>query len=99
MSYGMSMKTHCAVAFGLLLPSITAYPALAQIQPPTTQQLQQQHDQTMRTESSTVHDNLNQSIQQTPAQPQPIITPSGRVISRPPGYIPMPNPNPSNPDR
>jgi hypothetical protein len=93
------MEPFRAFAYGLCLLSAAPLPVLAQALPPTTQQLQQQHDQTMRTESGTVHDNLNQSIQQTPVQPQPIITPSGRVISRPPGYIPMPGANLSNPDR
>lgn len=93
------MKTLRTLASGLSLLGAVSLPVLAQTQPPTTQQLQQQHDQTIRNESGTVHDNLNQSIQQTPPQPQPIITPSGRVISRPPGYIPMPSPNRPNPDR
>ena len=87
------MKRSPAFACGLVLIGIAASPALAQNMPPTTQQLQQQHNQAIQNESNTVHSNLNQSIQQTPAPTQPIITPSGRVVSRPPGYIPMPNPN------
>ena len=91
------MRIRAVIILGLC--GAASIPALAQNLPPTTQQLQQQHDQTIRNESSTVHENLNQSIQQTPPQPQPIITPSGRVVSRPPGYIPMPGANPTNPDR
>jgi hypothetical protein len=87
------MKILRTLASGLCLLSITAFPALAQNMPPTTQQLQQQHNQAIQNESSTVHNNLNQSIQQTPAPTPPTITPRGRVVSRPPGYIPMPNPN------
>jgi hypothetical protein len=87
------MKKFRAFAYGLGLIGITAYPAIAQNFPPTTQQLQQQHNQAIQTESNTVHGNLNQSIQQTPAPTPPTITPSGRIISRPSGYIPMPNPN------
>lgn len=80
-------------AFGLGLLAATALPALAQNMPPTTQELQQQHNQTIQNQSSTVHNNLNQSIQQTPAPTPPTITPHGRIVSHPPGYIPMPNPN------
>lgn len=87
------MKTLRTLACGLCLVGAASLPAVAQALPPTSQQLQQQHDQTIRNESSSVHDNLNQSIAQTPPQPTPIITPSGRVVSHPPGYIPMPNPN------
>jgi hypothetical protein len=93
----MGMKIRAVFILGL--GSVASFPAVAQNLPLTTQQLQQQHDLTIRNESSTVHDNLNQSIQQTPPQPQPIITPSGRVVSRPPGYIPMPSANSTNPDR
>jgi hypothetical protein len=87
------MKTLRTLAYGLSLMSIAALPALAQNMPPTTQQLQQQHNQAVQNESSTAHGNLNQSIQQTPAPTPPTITPRGRIVSRPPGYIPMPNPN------
>lgn len=87
------MKTFRACGYGLCLLGITAVPALAQNMPPTTQQLQQQHNQTIQNESNTVHSNLNQSIQQTPAPTPPTITPSGRIVAHPPGYIPMPNPN------
>lgn len=76
---------------GLLL--LGALPATAQMLPPTSQQLQQQHDQIIQKESNSTHDNLTQlQIQQAQQpQPTPIITPSGRVIAHPPGYIPMPN--------
>ena len=89
----MVMKVPAGLAFGLCLLGIAASPALAQNMPPTTQQLQQQHNQAIQNESSTVHNNLNQSIQQTPAPMTPTITPRGRIVSHPPGYIPMPNPN------
>jgi len=95
----MVMKIGGVFILGLGLTGAASFSAVAQNLPPTTQQLQQQHDQTMRNESNSVHDNLNQSIQQTPPPPQPIITPSGRVISRPPGYIPMPGSIQPNPDR
>ena len=67
-------------------------PAQAQIAPPTTQQLQQQHNQTIQTETNSAHSNLNQlQIQQQQIQPPPpIITRSGRVVAHPPGYIPAP---------
>ena len=63
---------------------------MAQALPPTPQQLQQQHDQTIQNESNTVHNNLNQSAQ-TPPPATPHITRSGRAVAHPPGYIPMPN--------
>jgi hypothetical protein len=85
------MNTLRTILCGLCLLGAATVPSAAQIQPPTSQQLQQQHDQTIRNESSTVHNNLNQSIVQTPPQPQPYITPSGRAVTLPPGYIPMPN--------
>ena len=87
------MKTLRTLAYGLSLTSIVALPALAQNMPPTTQQLQQQHNQAIQNESSTVHSNLNQSITQPPAPTPPTITPRGRIVSHPPGYIPVPNPN------
>jgi hypothetical protein len=89
----MDMKPTRPLAYGLALLSVLALPALAQNMPPTTQELQQQHNQTIQNQSSTVHNNLNQSIQQTPPPTTPTITPRGRIVSRPPGYIPMPNPN------
>jgi hypothetical protein len=89
----MDMKHTRPLAYGLILLGVTALPALAQNMPPTTQQLQQQHNQAIQNESSTVHSNLNQSIQQTPPPTTPTVTPRGRIVSHPPGYIPMPNPN------
>jgi hypothetical protein len=89
----MAMKTFRAFAYTVGLMSVAASPALAQTMPPTTQELQQQHNQAVQNESSTVHNNLNQSIQQTPVPATPTITPRGRIVSHPPGYIPMPNPN------
>jgi hypothetical protein len=88
--------------FGLssgLVLALAVSGAQAQTMPPTTQQLQQQHDQTMRNESATVQRNLEQSIRQNPPQPQPVITPSGRAVTRPPGHISTPGPNGSDPDR
>ena len=38
--------------------------------------------------SATAHNNLIQSQIQTPQQPQPHLTPSGRAVAHPPGYIP-----------
>jgi hypothetical protein len=87
------MKVPARLVFGLWLSCIAASPALAQNMPPTTQQLQQQHNQAIQNQSNTVHNNLNQSIQQTPTPTPPTITPKGRIVSHPPGYIPMPNPN------
>jgi len=69
-----------------------ATPVAAQTLPPTTQQLQQQHDQAIRNEANTAHSNLIQSQIQTPPQPQPHLTPSGRAVVTPPGYIPLPHP-------
>jgi hypothetical protein len=89
----MMMKTLHTFGYGLCLLGVAALPALAQNMPPTTQQLQQQHNQAIQNESSTVHSNLNQSITQTPAPTPPTITPRGRIVSHPPGYIPVPNPN------
>ena len=77
--------------FAFCLVAATA-PAMAQTLPPTTQQLQQQHDQTIRNEANTAHNNLIQSQIQTPQQPQPHLTPSGRAVVTPPGYIPVPRP-------
>jgi len=68
----------------------TVSPAFSQTLPPTTQQLQQQHDQVIRNEANTARSNLLQSQIQTPPPPQPYLTPSGRAVSHPPGYIPSP---------
>lgn len=74
----------------LFLPFLSP-PAWAQILPPTPQQLQQQHDQAVQNESNTAHNNLNQTQQQIQQQAQqPYINRSGRAVSHPPGYIPMP---------
>jgi hypothetical protein len=89
----MTMKTFRVFANGLALVSIAASPVLAQNMPPTTQQLQQQNNQAIQNQSNTVHNSLNQSMQQTPPPTTPTITPKGRIVSHPPGYIPMPNPN------
>ncbi len=88
----MQMETRrvLPVCLGLLLTTGAA--AQAQIAPPTTQQLQQQHNQTIQTETSAAHSNLTQlQIQQAQTQPAPpTITRSGRVVAHPPGYIPVP---------
>lgn len=86
----MTRSTTLASGFGFLL--LAASTAGAQIAPPTTQQLQQQHNQTVQTETSAAHSNLTQlQIQQTQIQPAPpTITRSGRVVAHPPGYIPVP---------
>lgn len=86
------MKHSIALACGAGLLALAPLVALAQIAPPTTQQLQQQHNQTIQTETNTAHSNLTQlQIQQTQIQPPPpTITRSGRVIAHPPGYIPAP---------
>jgi len=95
----MTVRTFRGSAYGLALigglglVGIGACPALAQNMPPTTQQLQQQQNQAVQNESSTVHGNLNQSVLQTPAPATPIITPRGRLVAHPPGYIRMPTPN------
>jgi hypothetical protein len=89
----MTVRTFRSFVYGLGLIGIGACPALAQNMPPTTQQLQQQQNQAVQNESSTVRGNLNQSILQTPPTPTPTITPRGRVVAHPPGYIPVPNPN------
>jgi hypothetical protein len=79
-----------ASGFGVLL--LTASAAGAQIAPPTTQQLQQQHNQTIQNKTSAAQSNLTQlQIQQAQTQPPPpTVTRSGRVVARPPGYIPVP---------
>ncbi|MGH6828406.1 MAG: hypothetical protein ACREFW_05820 [Rhizomicrobium sp.] len=66
-------------------------PAIVQSLPPTPQQLQQQHDQAVQNESNNVHNNLSQTGSQIQGQArEPYLTPSGRAVARPPGYIPMP---------
>jgi hypothetical protein len=76
----------CSAGFLALVPLVAA----AQTMPPTTQQLQQQHNQTIQTETNTAHSNLTQlQIQQQQVQPPPpTVTRSGRVIANPPGYVP-----------
>jgi hypothetical protein len=89
----MNIRPSFLVGFGLLgFGLLAATAAQAQIVPPTTQQLQQQHNQTIQTESSAAHSNLTQlQIQQAQTQPAPpTVTRSGRVVAHPPGYIPMP---------
>ena len=85
----MAMK-NLTLAFCLTAASLS--PALAQTLPPTTQELQQQHNQVIQNETNTAHGNLTQLQIQTPPPPQPTLTPSGRVVVRPPGYIPTPRP-------
>jgi hypothetical protein len=80
----MAMKKQTLALF-LVVP---LSPALAQTMPPTTQQLQQQHDQTVRSEASSMHSNLLQLQIQNPPPPQPHLTPSGHAVAHPPGYIP-----------
>lgn len=82
------MMKYSVFAFWLAAAALS--PASAQTLPPTTQQLQQQHDQTIRNEASTARSNLLQSQIQTPPPPQPYLTPSGRAVAHPPGYIPGP---------
>ena len=81
----MVMKS-LPLAFCLVAAALS--PALAQTLPPTTQQLQQQHNQAIQNEANTAHNNLIQSQIQTPQQPQPHLTRSGRAVAHPPGYIP-----------
>lgn len=83
-----SMFRNLAHEIGVL--SVAAIPALAQALPPTSQQLQQQHDQTIQNESNAAHNNLTQLQLQQTQQATPHITPSGRAVANPPGYIPMP---------
>ena len=80
----MAMKN---LSLGCWMIAAAISPALAQTLPPTTQQLQQQHDQTIRNEANTAHGNLLQSQIQTPPPPQPHLTRSGRAVANPPGYI------------
>jgi len=83
-----SMSFVCCVGLLALAPLA----ASAQTMPPTTQQLQQQYNQTIQTETNTAHSNLTQlQIQQQQIQPPPpTVTRSGRVVAHPPGYIPTP---------
>jgi len=83
----MMMKN---LSLPLCLAATAFTPALAKTLPPTTQQLQQQHDQTIRNEANTARSILLQSQIQTPPPPQPHLTPSGRAVANPPGYIPPP---------
>jgi hypothetical protein len=85
------MKTLSAFAllFGLC---DAATPGVAQTLPPTSQQLQQQHDQAIQNQANAAHNNLNQLQTQTPPQSQPHLTPSGRAVAHPPGYIATPRP-------
>ena len=82
----MAKKFLVLFACGLGLAAVSA--ARAQTLPPTTQQLQQQHDQAVRNEASAAHNNLLQSQIQNPPPPQPHLTRSGRAVAHPPGYIP-----------
>ena len=83
------MKRICTIV--LFLPALSAA-AWAQNLPPTPQQLQQQHDQAVQNESNTTRNNLNQTQQQVQQQAQqPYLNRSGRAVSHPPGYIPMPH--------
>lgn len=88
----MHMDIRLPLLLGLSLMAASALAAQAQIAPPTTQQLQQQHDQTIQNQSNAAHNNLIQlQIQQAQTQPAPpTVTRSGRVVSHPPGYIPTP---------
>ena len=81
------MKT---MTLALCLTAAMLSPARAQTLPPTTQQLQQQHDQAVRNEANTARSNLLQSQIQNPPPPQPYLTPSGRAVAHPPGYIAPP---------
>ena len=85
--YNAMMKS---VSLAFCLAAVAVTPALAQTLPPTTQQLQQQHNQTIQNEANTARSNLLQSQIQTPPPPQPYLTPSGRAVAHPPGYIPSP---------
>ena len=88
--YGMMMHILRGFALGTGLLMAAAVPALAQALPPTSQQLQQQHDQTIQNESNAAHSNLTQLQLQQTQQATPHITSSGRAVANPPGYIPMP---------
>jgi len=86
------MKTSRTLAAVFLLSAVAPLPAFAQALPPTPQQLQQQHNQTIQNESNAAHSNLNQLQIQQPQQPSPTLSRSGRAIAHPPGYIPAPRP-------
>jgi len=92
------MRKTSSLALSLVF-TLAAFGAQAQTMPPTTQELQQRHDQTMRNETNSFRQNQAQSIQQNPPQPPPIITPSGRVIAHPPGHITTPGSAGAQPDR
>lgn len=82
----MMKKTGALAAFLLL-----SAPAWAQTLPPTPQQLQQQSNQAIQNEANTTRNNLNQTQQQIQNQAQqPTLNRSGRAVTHPPGYIPMP---------
>ena len=88
----MRMKGPISFACGLGVLLFAASGAGAQIAPPTTQQLQQQHNQTIQNETNAARSNLLQlQVQQAQTQPPPpTVTRSGRVVANPPGYIPTP---------
>jgi len=92
------MRKTSSLALGLVF-MLAAFGAQAQTMPPTTQELQQRHDQAMRNQTNSFRQNQAQSIQQNPPQPQPIITPSGRAIAPPPGHIATPGAAGSQPGR
>ncbi|HKD47813.1 MAG TPA: hypothetical protein VKB67_09015 [Rhizomicrobium sp.] len=84
------MKRICAAV--VFVPLFVSVPGWAQTMPPTTQQLQQQANQAIQNETNAAHNNLNQTQQQIQQQAQqPSLTPSGRAVEHPPGYIPMPH--------
>jgi methionyl-tRNA formyltransferase len=87
------MKQICTFAFLLALGApVLSISAGAQTLPPTAQQLQQQSNQAIQNESTTTHNNLNQNQQQIQSQAQqPTLNRSGRAVTHPPGYIPMPH--------
>lgn len=91
------MRFAVSTAARLLFLGAVALPAAAQSLPPTSRQLQQRQDQVIQQETNRTHDNLTRlQIQQLEqAQRPPVITPTGRAIAHPPGYIPIP----TNPDR
>ena len=85
----MAMMKHISALTSLLL--LAGAPAWAQTLPPTAQQLQQRQDQAVQNESNTAHNNQSQTQQQIQQQAQqPTLNRSGRAVTHPPGYIPMP---------
>ena len=84
----MEMKS---LVFAIGLVAIAAPAALAQSLPPTTQELQQQHNQTIQNETNAAHGNLTQLQIQTPPPPQPTFTPYSPGLAHPPGYVPTPH--------